>query len=328
MLRYGFTMALTGQPSRSWSSRRAPLWDELAGLLKESAGRRGHMNADRLDLLVLRYQQAASDLAYLRTHEPASPLIPRLNDLVARGHAAVYRPRRRLSARAAGRFLSSEYPRLVWEIRRYAYAAAVIQLVLAVAGYAWAQHDPVDAASFLPASMRGVAGFHHHPVPGALMAPSAAGIFTNNIFVSLLDVGGGLTLGVLTLYSLYLNSLLLGVLSGLANRPSASAEYWSLIVPHGVIELTSFTICAGAGLALAAAVVRAGPLPRAVMIRRAGKRAALIAAGTMPLLIVAGTIEGFVTPSGLPVAVKLAVAPATGLVLAAYLRRGRPVTSV
>jgi uncharacterized membrane protein SpoIIM required for sporulation len=320
-------MAVTGQPSPTWSSRRAPLWDELAGLLKESAGRRVHMNADRLDLLVLRYQQAASDLAYLRTHEPASPLIPRLNDLVARGHAVIYRPRRRFSVRAIGRFLWSEYPRLVWQIRRYAYVAAAIQVVLAVAGYAWAQHDPVDASSFLPASMRGVAGFHHHPVPGALMAPSAAGIFTNNIFVSLLDVGGGLTLGVMTLYSLYLNSMLLGVLSGLANRPGPSAEYWSLIVPHGVIELTAFTICAGAGLALAASVVRAEPEPRSVVIRRAGTRAALIGAGTMPLLIIAGTIEGFVTPSGLPEAVKLAVAPATALVLAAYLRRGRPTAA-
>jgi uncharacterized membrane protein SpoIIM required for sporulation len=284
-------MVDANQTGSSWSSRRAPLWDELAGLLHESAGRRVRMSAERLDLLVLRYQQAASDLAFLRTHQPESPLIPRLNELVARGHATVY-------------------------------AAALVQVVLAAAGYVWAQRDPVNAASFLPASMRGVAGFHHHAIPGALMAPTAAGIFTNNIYVSLLDIGGGLTLGVTTLYSLYLNSLLLGVLSGLANRPATSGVYWSLIVPHAVIELTSFTICAGAGLALAASILRASPLPRSVMVRRAGTRAALIGAGTMPLLIIAGTIEGFVTPSGLPIAAKLAVAPATAVVLAAYLRRG------
>jgi uncharacterized membrane protein SpoIIM required for sporulation len=315
-------MVDANQTGRSWSSRRAPLWDELAGLLHESAGRRVRMSAERLDLLVLRYQQAASDLAFLRTHQPESPLIPRLNDLVARGHATVYRRRSRLSLRALRDFLWNEYPRLVWEVRRYAYAAALLQVVLAAAGYVWAQHDPVNAASFLPASMRGVAGFHHHAIPGALMAPTAAGIFTNNIYVSLLDIGGGLTLGLTTLYSLYLNSLLLGVLSGLANRPSTSGVYWSLIVPHAVIELTSFTICAGAGLALAASILRASPLPRSVMVRQAGTRAALIGVGTMPLLIIAGTIEGFVTPSGLPIAVKLAVAPATALVLAAYLRRG------
>jgi hypothetical protein len=50
----------------------------------------------------------------------------------------------------------------------------------------------------------------------------------------------------------------------------------------------------------------------------------MIGLGTMPLLIVAGSIEGFVTPSGLPIALKFVVAVTSGVVLAAYLRRGRP----
>src|SRR5919204_4659900 len=96
------------RPQRTWSSRRAPLWDELAALLQESTQRRSHMSADRLDLLLLRYQQAASDLAYLRTYEPSSPLLPKLNQLVARGHAVVYRRRRRGSLRAALGFVWNE----------------------------------------------------------------------------------------------------------------------------------------------------------------------------------------------------------------------------
>jgi uncharacterized membrane protein SpoIIM required for sporulation len=282
------------------------------------------MSADRLDLLVLRYQQTASDLAYLRTYEPASPLLPRLNHLVARGHAAVYRRRRRGSLRAAAGFMWNEYPRMVWRVRRWIYAAATIQVALAAGGLLWALHDPVEAASFLPASLRDIGYFHHDPIPAALMAPSAAGIFTNNIFVSILDLGGGLTLGLVTLYSLYLNSLLLGVLSGLANQGGVSGEYWSLILPHAVIELTSFTICAGAGLSLADAIVRAGPVPRQLAVRLAGTQAVMIGLGTMPLLVTAGLIEGFLTPSALPIWAKLVIAPVTAFVLAAYLRRGRP----
>jgi uncharacterized membrane protein SpoIIM required for sporulation len=213
---------------------------------------------------------------------------------------------------------------MVWEIRRYVYVAAAVQIVLAVAGFLWALHDPVDAASFLPAPIRDAGYFHHHPIPASLMAPTAAGIFVHNIYVSLLDVGGGLTMGLVTAYGLYMNSMLLGVLSGLANQPHASAEYWSLILPHGVIELTAFTICAGAGLSLAAAILRAGPVPRRQAIRAAGTRAAMIGLGTMPLLVIAGSIEGFVTPSGLPIVLKFAVAVTSGVVLAAYLRRGRP----
>ena len=128
------------------------------------------------------------------------------------------------------------------------------------------------------------------------MAPTATSIFVHNIYVALFDIGGGLTLGLTTLYGLYLNSMLLGVLSALANQPDVSGTYWSLILPHAVIELTAFTICAGAGLSLAAAVIRAGSASRGSAIRSAGRRAAMIGLGTMPLLVIAGTIEGFVTP--------------------------------
>ena len=71
-----------------------------------------------------------------------------------------------------------------------------------------------SAASFLPASLRDAAHFHHNPIPAGLMASGPASIFTNNILVSFTDLAGGLTAGLMTFYSLYLNSMLLGVLSG------------------------------------------------------------------------------------------------------------------
>ena len=70
--------------------------------------------------------------------------------------------------------------------------------------------------------------------------------------------------------------------------------------------------------------MRATPIPRRRAIRETGTRAVLIGLGTMPLLVIASTIEGFVTPSALPIWAKLAIAPLTAVVLAAYLRRGRP----
>jgi uncharacterized membrane protein SpoIIM required for sporulation len=91
-----------------------------------------------------------------------------------------------------------------------------------------------------------------------------------------------------------------------------------------VIELSCFAITAGAGLALADAIVRAGPEPRAVAIRREATRGTLVVLGTMPLLVLAGLIEGFITPSDLPIPGKLAVAGVSGLLLVSYLLRGRP----
>jgi uncharacterized membrane protein SpoIIM required for sporulation len=310
-------------PERTWTAERAPLWDELAELVAEA--RRGvkRMPADRVDLLALRYQQAAADLALLRTRNPSSALLPRLNDLVAQAHAVVYR-RPATPLRAVLRFVWIGYPRLVWELRRPIAAAAALGIAVALAGFAWALADPLSASSFLPAGLRDVNHAQHDAIPTSLMAPESAMIFTNNIRVDIMAFGGGLTAGLLTLYVIYFNSMLLGVLSGITNSDGVNGEYWSLILPHGVIELSCFAITAGAGLALADGIVRARPEPRSVVIRHEAGRGILVVLGTMPLLVLAGLIEGFITPSSLPISAKLAVAAVSGVLLAGYLMRGRP----
>ncbi len=154
------------------------------------------------------------------------------------------------------------------------------------------------------------------------MAPTSVAIWSHNIVVSFYDYAGGILFGLGTIYSLYFNSMLLGVLSGVESQHGANGLYWSLIVPHGVIELTAFTIAAAAGLSLADALIRARPQPRMQVLREHGRRSVAVVLGTMPLLIVAGTIEGFVTPSAAPIPVKLAVAPITAVLLGAYLLRG------
>jgi uncharacterized membrane protein SpoIIM required for sporulation len=318
-------MISTGS-ERQWAAARAPLWDELAELVDERRRRPKTMDATRIDLLCVRYQQAAADVAVLRSREPSSPLLPRLNDLVVRAHAAVH-PSRGGSLRALAGFLWIGYPRLVWDLRRPIAVCASLGIAITLAGFAWAMADPVTAAGFLPPSVRDAAYFEHDPIPAGLMGPEAAGIFTNNILVSFYAFGGGLTLGVLTLYIVYSNAMLLGVLSGVVNHDRFSSEYWSLILPHGLLELSAFAIAGGAGLAVADAIVRARPEPRSVVLRRQGAKAGRVAAGTVPLLVIAGLIEGFVTPSGLSIPVKLAVGPLTALLLAVYLIRGRPARS-
>jgi len=284
------------------------------------------MPADRIDLLALRYQQAAADLALLRTRHPGSPLLPRLNDLVAQAHDVVYR-RPATPLRELVRFLWIGYPELVWQLRRPIAIAAGLGIALCAVGFLWALADPVGASSFLPSDLRDAAHRRHDAIPAGVMAPESALIFTNNIRVSIFAFGGGLIAGLPTLWVIYLNSMLLGVLSGITNGDGLNGEYWSLILPHGVIELSCFAITAGAGLMLADAIVRARPEPRAAVIRREGARGTKVVLGTMPLLVLAGLIEGFITPSSLPIPAKLAVAAVSGLLLAGYLLRGRRCAS-
>jgi uncharacterized membrane protein SpoIIM required for sporulation len=314
---------ISADPGQTWSAARAPLWDELAGLVTRAARNQRSLSAAEVGLLARRYQQAAADLARLRAEQPESPLLPRLNDLVARAHAVLYRPAR-APLRAVWRFLWTGYPRAVWELRRLVLAAAHFQIAIAAGGFVWALADPATAGSFLPAGLRDAGHRAHHAIPAGVMVPTSVAIWSHNILVSFFDYAGGVLFGIGTIYSLYVNSMLLGVLSGIENQHGANGLYWSLIIPHGVIELSAFTIVAGAGLSLADALVRARPRPRAEVLREHGRRSVAVVLGTMPMLVVAGTIEGFVTPSSASIPVKLAVAPVSGALLAAYLLRGRP----
>jgi uncharacterized membrane protein SpoIIM required for sporulation len=314
---------ISADSERTWSADRAPLWDELDALVARAGRDQRRLDADAVDLLARRYQQAAADLARLRVAQPGSTLLPRLNDLVARAHAVVYRPAR-TPLRSLGRFLWTGYPRAVWDLRRLIAAAAAFQVIVAVGGFVWAIAAPATAGSFLPPELRDAGHRAHHAIPAGVMAPTSVAIWSHNIVVSFYDYAGGILFGLGTIYSLYFNSMLLGVLSGIESQHGWNGLYWSLIVPHGVIELTAFTIAAAAGLSLADALIRARPQPRMQVLAEHGRRSVAVVLGTMPLLIVAGTIEGFVTPSAAPIAVKLAVAPITAVLLGAYLLRGRP----
>jgi uncharacterized membrane protein SpoIIM required for sporulation len=54
-------------------------------------------------------------------------------------------------------------------------------------------------------------------------------------------------------------------------------------------------------------------------LSRAGLEAVQLVLGTIPILIVAGLVEAFVSPTGLPIPLKFSMAGALFVLLAAYL---------
>jgi uncharacterized membrane protein SpoIIM required for sporulation len=93
-----------------------------------------------------------------------------------------------------------------------------------------------------------------------------------------------------------------------------------VILPHGILELTAISIAGGAGFLLAKALFAPGALLRSDALRLAGKEAVLLLCGVAMMLVVAGTIEGFITPLPFPAYSKLAFAMLTAIGLVAYLR--------
>jgi uncharacterized membrane protein SpoIIM required for sporulation len=152
-------------------------------------------------------------------------------------------------------------------------------------------------------------------------------IMTNNIKVTIMAVALGFTAGIGTALVLVQNGLMLGGLSGAATNEHVDLLYWAVILPHGILELSAICIAGGAGLILARAIYAPGDLPRRDSLRLAGQEAARLLVGVALMLVCAGLIEGFITPTALPPLVKLSFALLTALVLVGWLSMREKIPS-
>jgi uncharacterized membrane protein SpoIIM required for sporulation len=151
------------------------------------------------------------------------------------------------------------------------------------------------------------------------MASSA--ILTNNISVALSTFALGITAGIGTVWMMLLNGLMMGVVGVACWHEGMSLALWSFVAAHGVLELPAIFIAGGAGLGVAKGLLFPGSLPRRESLVRAGGRSVRLLLGTIPMLLVAGVVEGFVSPSDLPYQLKFLLAAALATMLALYLLR-------
>jgi hypothetical protein len=92
-----------------------------------------------------------------------------------------------------------------------------------------------------------------------------------------------------------------------------------LILPHGILELSSIVIAGGAGLAIGWSLIAPGDRTRSRALAREGRRAVSILIGLVLAFTVAGIIEGFVTPSGLPTSARVGIGVTVGLAFWSYV---------
>ena len=121
------------------------------------------------------------------------------------------------------------------------------------------------------------------------------------------------------MWMLVVNGLLIGVIGAAAARAGMALLLWSFVAPHGVLELPAIIIAGGSGLEIARGLLFPGLLPRRDSLAFAGARATKLLMGTIPLLVIAGVIEGFFSPSDAPVAMKFALASVLFAALLTYL---------
>ncbi len=308
-------------PSARWLNKRRPYWERLTELIERS-GRSGVRTLSHKELqeLGLLYRQAASDLAAVREDPMEQGLARNLNQLLARAHNLLYAGRKH-SASGIIQFYRYDFPRMFRVTFKYTFAAFLLFLFSGLAGAFLSLHDIAFEKYVVPPSMIETIDQHKMWTESIVsIKPLASSqIMTNNIMVCAFAYASGIFAGIGTIYSLIFNGLLIGVIGVACFEGNMSNMLWSFVAPHGVLELPAIFISGGAGLLLAKGFLFPGLLTRRESIYRAGGQSARLMLGVIPILIVAGTIEGFLSPTRLPPALKYSFAAALFTLFVVYL---------
>ena len=306
--------------------------DELVGRAQKL--RLTSLSDDELLEMGALYRRATADLARAQTRHSDThagrELIRSLNALVLRAHAQLYsapapQPRR------AWQWLLYGFPatfRRQW--KNVAIAAVLLFLPLLIAQLCvivnadlakiFVREEAIEEVQ-KRAEKQIITGWGANTDYGGLMSSPGVSsvIMTNNIRVSIVAAALGLTAGIGTAWAFITNGMMVGGLAGVATNANVDLLFWAVILPHGVLELTAICIAGGAGLCLARAIWTPGALPRGDALKLAGAEAAKLMIGVAFLLVIAGLIEGFLTPLPLPPSIKLTFAALSGVALIAYL---------
>ena len=314
---------------------RSPRWNAFAATLAV-AQRHGlrALGEEGVRAFVSEYRDLASDLARLRTAAQGreTPELFYLSRLLAGAHNLLYRGRS-LTLADVVRLVAIDAPREVRRSWRPVLLAGALLFGPALIAYSAVVNHPAVAATFIPAGMldraeegvrRAREGTGYIPDPQIFRPTMASQIIANNVQVTFGVFALGITAGVGSLVLLVLNGVSLGGVFGLYQSKGIATLLLAFVAPHGVLELSAVCIAGGAGFLLAAALLLPGRRTRKRALVENGQRAIRLVAAATVLLLVAGTLEGFVSPiPSWPLQAKFAVSGATLVLLVLYLGAGR-----
>jgi len=301
-------------------------WQQLEDMITQFNKNRAkptNQNIEKFDHL---YQKTAQNLSYSQTFFPDSDVTTHLNRLVSHAHNIIYRTENS-SWKQLKSFLLEKFVGLFLEQWRAVLVATLLFIFGGLIGFIIVSQNPLHLDVLLPDTMANIlspddlaSNAQADQVDGATFSVM---IMTNNIQVAILAFAGGITFGILTVYIMIYNGLIVGALAGLFWHSGSSYVFWAYIVPHGVIELLAIFIAGGAGLLMGYKLLVPGQLKRSVQLKHYALRSVQLLLGTIPLLVIAGIIEGFITPADLSLETKYIVAFITLFGFIGYLLYGR-----
>jgi uncharacterized membrane protein SpoIIM required for sporulation len=299
-------------------------WELLSDLLERTQKNVKQLSTFEVERLASLYRAASSDLALAKRDFPRHRITQYLNQLVARTHSVLYQGEP-LAWKNIVDFALRGFPRLFRETFIFTLIAFLMFLIPALLSGLTVASSPDSAAWLLPAEVQSLIPIVENQelwidISMEERPYASSFIMQNNIRVSFLAFASGVSGGLLTLWVMVQNGLILGGLLGLTAYYGIGFELATFVIGHGVIELSVIFMAGGSGLMLGWALLRPGLMRRRDALAIAARKAVQLLAGAVPWLIVAGTIEGFISPSEtIPWFIKWSVGILSGILMYSYL---------
>ncbi|MBD2078848.1 stage II sporulation protein M [Leptolyngbya sp. FACHB-17] len=319
---------------KRWIARREPNWKRLDELLTriEKRGLRS-LSTEEIKALASLYRSVSADLARARTHQTlvGHTIVQDLQRLTSRGYSQVYQGSRKQEWKSAIDFYKWGLPEVIQQTSAYTAIATGLFLLGGLIAWWFSWRDPQFLALVVPDHLIRTVRDEGKLWMGSILGsePTAASqIMTNNLGVTFKAVAGGMTIGVFTMFILFMNGLLIGGVGTLVAQNNLAFPFWAFVFPHGSLELPAIFFSGGAGLLIARGILFPGQYRRIDAIKVYSVKAAQLMFGVIPLLIVAGVIEGFFSPSPIvPDPLKYLVGIGLFIALVRYCSRRRSTQS-
>ena len=292
-----------------WIARREPNWQRLDALLRqiEKKGLKSLRAAEIRELASL-YRSVAADLARARTQQIGNTLIQSLQSLTTRAYTQIYQGSRRQEWQAILEFYRWGLPFIVQKTFAYIAGATALFLLGALVAWWYSWQNPSFMSLIVPESLITKVRDEHKLWMGSIVGIeplASSSIMINNLSVSFGAVAGGITAGAYTVYLMVFNGLLIGAVGTLVGQNNLAYPFWAFVLPHGSLELPAIFFAGGAGFLLARAILFPGKYRRGDALKFYGSQAVQLIFGIVPMLVIAGAIEGFFSPNpSIPDAIK------------------------
>lgn len=282
-----------------WILQRKPDWVTLENLLSiiNAYGIKGLKSQQILKLGSL-YRSASADLSRARANCAGEQITDYLNSLTSRAHNYVYSlpP---MKFKDISDFFLYEFPNTFRDCFPQFIIAFSVFWIGAIIAMATVHMDPTATSHlFIPDEV--IQKLQQGEVWTEKIDASpfiSSMVMTNNIKIALSAFAYGIIFAVGTLYIMFTNGFFIGGGIQVVIENGLGYKILTFIAAHGVIELTTIYIAGAAGLILGWALISPGEYKRWDAVKLKARSAGKLALGCVFLLMVAGIIEGLISPN-------------------------------